>query len=74
MARKVTGHPVPPESNEAVCFCVMGALARCYPVYTKRFVLEEVIRERVEKAISEWNDSNSTTHEDVIRILKELDI
>lgn len=72
---------VDPNSPSAVCFCLLGAIDRCYPNYKERIEVEDKIRERLahiqnvkEVFISEWNDNYQRTFEEVHNLLKTLDV
>ena len=78
-AADTSGHGVAPSNPEATCFCMLGALRRCYPA------LEEylAIRKRLGKWLHEtygissvvvFNDAEERTHSDVVNVLKELDL
>lgn len=83
MARLANLTPVNVGHPQAVCFCAIGALARCYNdgtvEGTSRFVsVRSKLRERVKQlgfsGIIGWNDDGVRTHEEVLAVLKELDI
>ncbi len=65
-------------SPEAVKFCTVGALIRCYgyesPAYfDKRNLLENKLFDDTGcNDVTSWNDNS--TYEEVHRVLKELDI
>jgi hypothetical protein len=82
-ARNAEGKTCNPK--EGVSFCVVGALFKKWedkddPIDTPLFLRDQCrLREYLQKndltkdSVSYWNDTKAT-HEDVIRILKELDI
>lgn len=83
MAVDALGNEVSARSTEAVCFCLLGALVRCYNdgtvEGTSRYVrVRSELRERVKQlglsGIIGWNDDDVRTHEEVLAVLKELDI
>ncbi len=62
-----------PRDDKAVCFCLAGAVAHCYPID-----LYPAIRLRIEARVrtmpTSWNDREHRTYEEVIALAKELDI
>jgi hypothetical protein len=81
-ARDGNGGKVPDYSEEAKCWCVSGAIWKCYrKPYEKVRVQLDVgeMHRRLLKRIGEveiplWNDAPERTHAEVIAVLKELDI
>lgn len=79
-ARDVNGNGVKPESDDAVCWCIKGAIIKCYggsfaqygkqrnKVVDKLEELYDILQ------IHEFNDCIGTTHEQVVSLLKELDV
>lgn len=60
--------------SDACCWCAMGAISRCYtesPSGTQPFIDKLSLRIG---HIPSWNDHPDRTQEDVVSILKELDI
>lgn len=62
---------------DAVCWCLLGALQRCY--HDSGSVNEMAIRARLRSwletnSIISWNDAPERTYDEVISVLKELDI
>jgi hypothetical protein len=74
--RNEEGDCVNPHSYQAVCWCVVGAIRKCYldPYNSVLVKLAEHLKQQGWESIPEWNDSETTKHEDVIKVLKELDI
>ncbi len=65
-----------PHDSDAVCWCALGAILKCYPdtwIDVVRRVLDALIA-RGYQGIEEWNDSPLTKYEDVIALFKELDL
>lgn len=79
MARNIDGDQVGYDNPTAVCWCLLGAINKCYP-YEKR----ETIRQKIfnfindsllcEKGITGFNDSPKITFSDVKNLITELDI
>jgi hypothetical protein len=77
-----TGLVTSSKSPEAVCWCINGALQRCYQ---DSIVRDEVRRkiamhldlngiDKPHDTIVKWNDAPERTFEDVHNLLKELDV
>jgi hypothetical protein len=78
-ARNVEGKLCNPEDAAATCFCIAGAVRRCYQDWVEYSIKQERIHDAVEKISGGlspmgWNDYNGTTFEDVRNLLIELDI
>lgn len=72
-ARGADGLSIEWDSPEATCWCLIGAIVKCYPT---RF---EQVRDRIKKHLgvqflSAWNDRIERTFEDVKALVTELDI
>lgn len=59
---------------DAIRFCLLGAINRCYPPLGKREVVNRVVDQLSGRAIAEWNDDQSTTFTDVRNLVEKLDI
>lgn len=73
--------PKPEEGNpETDCFCLLGAIRYCYPDQngpTRRQAINlvfDTLYERCNIAATHWNDDPNRTHEEVVALLKELDV
>jgi hypothetical protein len=75
-ARDCKGDEVDPESPEAVCWCVKGALQKCYPNYDDRWeaAYHRLLEVRKYKHIVDWQDDPRTTYEEIIKVLKLADV
>lgn len=79
-ARNLKKESIDSGSEDAVCWCVTGAIAKtyCYQEYSQfSYFLDKMkndLKIPKEKMITTWNDDPNTTHEDVINLLKKLDI
>ena len=67
-ARDQNGEPVAILSEDAVSFCIYGACVRCN---VDREKLRSIINTRGFWAMENFNDSPSTTHDDVLSVLQE---
>lgn len=75
-ARDEKGNDIPATSEQATCFCLRGAIRKCYldPEIREK-VLETVYREiEYPRGISFWNDNPHRTFEDVKELVERLDI
>ncbi len=72
-ARNKKGLVTPPFSKSATCFCTFGALQVVYgPEYLKALTkIEDYLNV---PAIATWNDAPERTKEEVIAVLKHLDL
>lgn len=79
-ARNSIGNIVSSYDPTAVCFCLIGAIFRIYPDdYPNAFNERVAIHKQLEGRLSNhdivgWNDAPERTHEEVLALLKELDI
>lgn len=80
MAKNSQGCITPYNSDTACSFCISGAIARVYPSSTVRDKKMNKIREHLRSKSEDqcipvlWNDSPERTKEEVISLLKKLDI
>jgi hypothetical protein len=77
-ARDNDGIRCSPASPDAVCWCLFGAITRCYdnPFQIAAMVeklISETYNEGYYKAES-FNDAPDTTYNDIISLLKEADV
>lgn len=78
-ARNIRERPVSVNDEAACSFCTVGAIDKAYEDYNTnhemRFKLEEYLYAKTGSfSISNWNDHPDRTKEDIIKVLKELDI
>lgn len=72
MARDAQGNEVSPQDENAICFCLLGALEKCNYEH-KQHLLYRVLRvEYDEYSIVSFNDSPRRTHEEVLNLLREV--
>jgi hypothetical protein len=75
LARDSKGNSTHPDSPEAVCWCVKGALRKCYPNYDDWRVAYDRLREAKNfGSIVSWQDDPETTYEEIIEALKLADV
>jgi hypothetical protein len=80
-ARDSKGESVQAWGEDAVCWCTLGAIQRCYRQSREGLSKAREVAGRLEQAasvqhfggiIAHWNDA--ATYEEVVALLKELDI
>lgn len=67
--------------DQAACWCVMGAIIRCYPTKNpddyNRYcdILDSILEEIApHTTISVWNDMDTTSFEDMRKVIEKLNI
>lgn len=79
-ARDENGVPVYYNAKNAVCWCLMGALAKCYGSLTPDWyaavdkVNDALTQKHKNILVIKWNDDPNRTWQEVHDLLKELDI
>lgn len=72
MARDSKGNSVNSTDINATCWCLLGAIRKVYGAsYAKRIYL---LWNYLGCDIGEFNDDPTTTYEDIIKLVKELDV
>ncbi len=66
------GDFVSQHSDEATCWCLVGAIYRCYPGVGREHVLDTV-HSRIGN-ITIWNDSTERTFQNIKDLVNSLDI
>lgn len=80
MARDQSGDGVPIGSNAACRWCALGALTRCYGARGLDAFLHAIDALRAHEqvralgGVNLWNDRRGRTQEEVVALLKELDL
>lgn len=80
-ARDKNGDKVPLSDREATCFCLAGAIERCYPATALEvsYRIETYLKNKGElnhnvRTYVQWNDVPSRTFEDVKTLVEALDV
>lgn len=84
-AQNARGNVVEPHASDAVCFCLIGAVIRCYRDPNERRDVLLKIRRKLTgdestpeilplSIITQWNDRPTRTFNDVATLVNELDI
>lgn len=61
-------------SDDAAYYCILGALTKCYGIPMVFTLKEKIYAETKVMDITTWNDDPKRTKEEVINLLKSLDI
>lgn len=82
-ARARDGKPVSPQSQRAVCWCLVGAIVRCYPSDDDNLAAFNKARRVIEPLIPFYSDTfgavvsmynDSATFADIRRVIEQADI
>ncbi len=71
-ARDSHNLPVNPECDHAACWCLIGAIIRCYPLGSSDVVRR--VDRNVGCYVNNWNDAPERTFDDVKQLVEELNI
>lgn len=72
-ARDIDGFSKHHDGVRAVCWCLHGAIWKCYGPLDGRRVCDKV-EHRLHVPLTHWNDSPNRTFDEVRRLVEELDI
>ena len=74
-ARDFEGHFVFFDAPEAICFCLFGAIYKCYPDDKEREAVREKIQTKINpQLITDWNDQPERNFTEVKQLALDLDI
>lgn len=78
-AKDKEGNDVFPLNPDACSFCTMGALQRAYEDWYAREQATKKLENKIHRItgnffVAKWNDKPERTKEEVVSLLKELDI
>ena len=74
-ARNSNGIPTLSFASNAVCFCLYGAMCRCYPNEEERSRVQRELHSNVPlRNVAAWNDAPERTHAEVLELVTRLDI
>lgn len=75
-ARDSHGVMIEPRSPSACCWCISGAIERCYQSYAKASEVSEKIKRHLPfgKTSIDFNDDPATTFADIRRVLELADV
>jgi hypothetical protein len=71
-ARDSRGIRVPSADPEATCFCIVGALLKCYGTTSTSKYLKIAAKIQHNDVVS-WNDAPERTHAEVLELVTRLD-
>ena len=72
LAKNNSGERTDPLDSDAVRFCLLGAVEKCYPSESKRVNICEKIKNEIKAVIPEFNDSHS--FKEIKALVEKLDI
>lgn len=76
-ARDKNGLRAYPRSNKAVCWCLLGAIKKCYlenDFNTIKIMIKTKIKISSNDSVALWNDDPKRTFKEVKQLVEELDI
>jgi len=77
-ARNADGIPTASDSQGAVCWCISGAVKKCYPSLKEREEarnrLIDVLSENYDGAMAIYIFNDSATHDQVMEVLEKADV
>lgn len=73
IARDAQGNRTYFDASDAVCWCLVGALHKCYLNARAQEICGQIF-DKLQLAPAEWNDAPERTFADVRRLIEELDI
>ncbi len=78
-ARLPDGKAVKSNHPNAVCWCLIGAICKCYDGIGAKTAISDAILAAAAGAVagemlSTWNDHPSRTHAEVLELVKRLDV
>lgn len=79
LARTRKRNVVSPHSTAAVCYCLEGALVRCYPEHAERVSARQMLIAAIRKLFGtpnyvNWNDESGRRIRQIRRAVKEANI
>lgn len=72
-SRNNEGHSVEVCSEDAVCWCMLGAIWKCYPL-DEIVEIENRLRRVTGVSIASWNDEPCRTHAEVLAAVQKAGI
>lgn len=78
-SRDKLGNPAWPENDDATCFCLMGAIRRCYGFGPRGNEIVKRCCDRIKcddsgSSLGPFNDAPERTFDEVRQLITELDI
>lgn len=72
-ARRASGEDCLATAEDATCWCLWGAVRKCYGLYDYVEVYYRISRRLGESPVK-WQDAADRTHAEVLAVVTELDI
>lgn len=73
-ARDINGAIVDCQSGHAACWCLDGAVHRCYPSLTEKANMLDLLDTAIGHQATTWNDAPERTHAEVLELVTRLGI
>lgn len=73
-ARNNEKESVLPDSPTATCWCLVGAIYKCYPNQEERYLINKLVFKELGELPHRWNDNINRTHDDVLALVTKLGI
>lgn len=73
-ARNVEKESVLPDSPNAICWCLTGAIYKCYPNSDERYLINQMVYKELGQLPHNWNDDVNRTHDEVLELVTKLGI
>ncbi len=73
-ARTADGDEKDHTDKDAVSFCLLGAIRKCYPSLYQRVDVLAKVRTILPDGMTIWNDADNRTHAEVLNLARTLDI
>lgn len=75
LARDVNGESTFSNDSDAVCWCLVGAICKCYGTNEcKRVKIVIKVENYLNMPIHQWNDKSERTFDDVKNLIMKLNI
>jgi hypothetical protein len=73
-ARNHDGDTVASCSDDARCWCLLGAMFRCYADKDIAKIELKILDQTNKITVAQWNDDPDRTHQEVLDLCRQLDI
>jgi len=74
LAKDKEGWRCAPDYKDAVCWCLYGAIYKCYPKANERLSVDSLVGEQLGMEATIWNDHFDRTFRDVRDLVIKLNI
>lgn len=62
------------DEGNSIQWCLLGAFIECYKGHEYSLNMSKLHKRLTNQNINDWNDADTTKFEDVIKLVRELDI